>query len=406
MLLTNKELAILFLSSKKLFMSPLLSIILAAILSAGIVVSSIPKLVKIAKQHNIVDNPNYRKLNKVPVPILGGVSVFLGITMATSLFVFSFEAKQIFYLFTAMLLMLYIGVCDDITDMRAMRKLIYQILAVCIIVIVGKIRLECFQGLFGIKEIPFVLGIALTIFYSVGILNAINLIDGVDGLASGFGILVSFIFGISFFLMGDIIYTILCFATLGALLPFFLYNVFGKRNKMYIGDAGSLILGILFATLITLFINEPASLEITSSPITFMVAVFAIPIFDTMRVMVIRILKGHSPFSPDKTHLHHIILGFGFSHAKTTMLEVLATLTLVIVALLITGWPQYLQFGLIVVLGVCVTCIPTLLLRWYIRKYPHCIERRRSASELRRKSSYLYQTMRKLVDGKEVSIEK
>ena len=88
------------------------------------------------------------------------------------------------------------------------------------------------------------------------------------------------------------------------------------------------------------------------------------------------------------------------------MLEVLATLTLVIVALLITGWPQYLQFGLIVVLCVCVTCIPTLLLRWYIRKYPHCIERRRSASELRRKSSYLYQTMRKLVDGKEVSIEK
>ena len=270
----------------------------------------------------------------------------------------------------------------------------------------GKIRLECFQGLFGIKEIPFVLGIALTIFYSVGILNAINLIDGVDGLASGFGMLVSFIFGISFFLMGDIIYTILCFATLGALLPFFLYNVFGKRNKMYIGDAGSLILGILFATLITLFINEQASLEITSSPITFMVAVFAIPIFDTMRVMVIRILKGHSPFSPDKTHLHHIILGFGFSHAKTTMLEVLATLTLVIVALLITGWPQYLQFGLIVVLGMCVTCIPTLLLRWYIRKYPHCIERRRGASELRRKSSYLYQTMRKLVDGKEVSIEK
>lgn len=370
----------------------------AVCVSALIVVWVIPKLVFIAKQHQIVDVPNPRRLNKIPVPVLGGVGVFLGIAVVTTLFSYDLNNRPIIYLFCGMLLMLYVGVWDDITDMRALRKLAYQGMAVGLL-IVGGIRLCSFQGMLGIYELPLFFSVCLTLFYGVGILNAINLIDGIDGLAAGYGMLVSLIFGICFFMLRDKMLALICFATLGALLPFFLVNVFGRKNKMYIGDAGSLILGILFVGMITLFIGHPGVGNLVDSPIVFMLALFGIPVFDTLFVMITRMIRGNSPFAPDKTHLHHVILGFGYTHARTTFIELILCVILVGIAIGITAWSQEIQLIIMMVSGLFVVMVPRLLLQWYKQHYGEKIQGRLLANEIRKKHSVFYKSMRRLADG-------
>lgn len=379
---------------------PLLMLIPVAVLSAFVVALCISPLVEIAQKHKIVDNPNPRKLNTVPVPILGGVGVFLGMTVATAVFSPEDYDKQMLYLFAGMLFMLYIGVCDDIIDMRALRKLAYQMLAIGLMVIFGGIRLRSFQGLFGVEELPWKAGIPFTVFYCIGIVNAINLIDGVDGLASGYGMLAAMLLGICFKLLGDEVPAILCFATFGALFPFFLANVYGQRNKMYIGDAGSLVLGILFAVLATRFLNNPGAIALVSSPITFLIAVFTIPVFDTLRVMVGRMLKHQSPFAPDQTHLHHILLGFGFSHARVTAIELCLTAVSIAITLSIQSLPQEAQLTLVMLAGLVITLLPPAALGGYKKRHALQIEKRRQAAANRKKYGRFHRTLRRIADGR------
>lgn len=287
-------------------------------LFAIIVVSIIhPRLVKTALCRSIVDNPDARKLNKEPIPVLGGVGIYAGILSAVCLFSYIDGVRPLYSVLVAATMMLCIGVADDIVNIRARLKLLSQILAVAVLMYFGGFKIDTFGGLWGVYALPEPVSILLTLLTGVGIVNAMNLIDGVDGLSSGYGIITSAICGTVFCMAGNAAFTILCFAIAGALLPFFIHNIFGRKYKMFMGDGGSLLLGLLFAVMVMQFVHT-GGLPQMKGVVSFVLAVFSIPVFDTLRVMASRMLEGRSPFSADKSHLHHIFIDMGYHHPATT----------------------------------------------------------------------------------------
>lgn len=292
-----------------------------------------PRLVKIALLKNIVDNPDARKLQRTPVPVLGGVAVFFGIVIGIGSMSAVVNCSSLLVVIMAMLAMLYTGTMDDTLNLSPALRFLIEIIVVLLLIFVGGYCIDDFQGLWGVGEISCWYAVPLTVFASVGIINAINLIDGVNGLSSGFCIMACIMFGTLFYLSGCITMTILAVVSIGALIPFFFHNVFGKASKMFIGDGGTLVMG----TIMSIFVIEILSTDSPSAAyvnpnvglIPFTLAVLSVPVFDTLRVMSTRILKGESPFHPDKTHLHHMFIELGASHVATT-LAILSLNTLVV----------------------------------------------------------------------------
>ena len=334
---------------------------------ASIVVFVIhPHLVKIAKMKLIVDNPNARKLNKVPVPVLGGVGVFFGLMFGIGVAGYYTQGMNIqFELIVAMMVMLYTGVGDDILDLSPSVRFALQIFTVCMMMFLCGIYIDNFHGLWGVYRLPFIAAIALTLVSSVGIINSINLIDGVDGLCSGYGMFASLLYGICFIRMGDVSYAVMAFSLFGSLIPFLLHNVFGRKYKMFLGDGGSLVLGFI-CSLYVMRVIQSGSDYITGSTISFTLAVLAVPVFDTLRVMIARMLKRRSPFSPDKTHLHHMFIKLGCSHVMTTVN------ILVLNGLVVVAWHMCNVFSMSAEWQLYVTALTAFVFTWglyYIAAY-------------------------------------
>jgi UDP-N-acetylmuramyl pentapeptide phosphotransferase/UDP-N-acetylglucosamine-1-phosphate transferase len=199
-------------------------------------------------------------------------------------------------------------------------------------------RIDSFHGVLGIYEIPYVASILFTVFVFIVIINGINLIDGIDGLAAGVSILISFTMGLWFLLSEIIPYAIMCFIMVGSLSAFFYFNVFGKNNKIFLGDAGSLIVGMAIAVFTINFLeNQPGFLDFvavgTSPAIAF--GILIIPLFDSLRVFILRLSQGRSPFSADRQHLHHILLDLGFPHLNATLMLISANLFFILLSLVL-----------------------------------------------------------------------
>ena len=282
-----------------------------------------PRLVRIALDKNIVDNPNARKLQRRPTPVLGGIAVFFGSVIGLGCASITCDCSELFIVVVAMMIMLYTGTMDDILDLSPALRFLIEIGTVLLLIFVGGYTLYDFHGLWGLNQIPQGVAIPLTVFAAVGIINAINLIDGVDGLSSGYCILTSLLFGVMFWYVGDRTMGMLAVVAAGSLIPFFFHNVFGKSSKMFIGDGGTLVMGIVMSVFVIRILRHGSMSEVYDAAniglIPFTLAVLSVPVFDTLRVMTTRILKRKSPFHPDKTHLHHMFIRLGCSHAATTL---------------------------------------------------------------------------------------
>ena len=282
-----------------------------------------PKILKISIMKNLVDNPDARKLQRNPVPVMGGIAVFFGIAIGLCSSQTMFNSPNIFMLFTAMLVMLYVGTIDDIISLTPTIRFIIEIAIIMWLMTVSNTSMDCFWGLWGVHTIPLWLAWPLTIFAAVGITNAINLIDGVNGLSSGFCFMASVLFAIMFYNCDNTIMTTLAISAAGAIIPFFFHNVFGNSTRMFIGDGGTLVIGTMMSMFVINLVNSNSLAGNFAKEnlglIPFSIAVLSIPVFDTLRVMSMRIIRGGSPFSPDKTHLHHMFIDFGFSHIATTI---------------------------------------------------------------------------------------
>jgi UDP-N-acetylmuramyl pentapeptide phosphotransferase/UDP-N-acetylglucosamine-1-phosphate transferase len=318
----------------ELEMSPVTLILFAIIISVILVWITVPVIVRLSILKKLFDVPNARKMNKAVVPNLGGVALFFGITIATLLCIHNYSFPEFRYILAGMIIMFYIGIMDDILIISAYKKLLAQMVCALILILPGNIRITDLHGILGFSEISYLSSIILSFIIIISIINAFNLIDGIDGLASALGILASIVLGTLFYEAQEYRYAIVCFAIFGSLITFFFYNVFGRENKIFMGDTGSLIIGLLFAVLIIKY-NEIAltmdSYAKNFSPVISM-AIIIIPIFDMIRLFGYRVFKRKSPFSADINHIHHKILKLGITHLKTTVLLLTANLFLIGIA--------------------------------------------------------------------------
>ena len=320
-----------------------------------------PKVLKIAIMKDLVDNPSARKLQRRPIPNMGGPAVFFGIIIGLCSSQAMFSSPKAFMLIAAMLIMLYIGMMDDIMGLSPSIRFAIEILVICWLMFANKSSLDCFHGLWGLGTIPNYIAIPLTIVSCVGIINSINLIDGVNGLSSGFCFMASVLFAIMFYHTGNTVMTTIAISAAGAIIPFFLHNVFGHDTRMFIGDSGTLVIGTMMSMfVISLLEKTPATIGYAFNGLGFIpfeFAVLSIPVFDTLRVMSSRILRGKSPFHPDKTHLHHMFIDLGYSHTGTTI-SILSLNFLVVVAWFIaykTGASIDVQLYLVMSLSILFT---------------------------------------------------
>ena len=336
-----------------------------------------PHVLTYALRNHVVDNPNERKLQRVPVPVMGGVVVWIGVLI--TLIITFILTKDIYVLWNLVLLtiMFGIGVWDDMRNISAWLRFLVEIMVVWMMILVLKIEINDLHGLWGIHEIPDTVSMPLSLIAGVGIINAVNLIDGVDGYCSSYGIIACIGFAIAFYVGGVWELSVLALVFAAALVPFFFHNVFGRKSKMFLGDGGSLMLGTLLASFVFAMLTSGGPCEQLDadglSPVAFSLAVLAVPVFDTLRVMTSRILRGLSPFHPDKTHLHHLFIDLNFSHLATSYVIIGGNL-FVVFCLLVAwklGLPVDGQVYLVLALGLWNT---TGFYYWMRRQEPKSVQ--------------------------------
>lgn len=320
--------------------------------SWGVVAISVPVVIKIARLKKIMDSPNNRSAHFLPVPTLGGISIFAAVSLSIIIWGGLDFNNGLQYILGALILTFFTGLKDDMLVIAPDKKLISQFYAASLIILGSDLRIGSFYGIMGISELPYWVSVCITVFVFVVVTNAYNLIDGIDGLASMMGTIAALLFGSWFLIAGFEGFAILAFSTAGALIGFVKYN-FSKKQKIFLGDTGSLIIGLLTAALALLFIKMNGQVKgeryfLPNAPfITIMV--LSIPLFDTLRVFVIRMLQKKSPFSPDRNHIHHLLIARNPSHKRATI--VLSVLNLLFVFLsikLFTIMPPSPAFTIVV----------------------------------------------------------
>ena len=300
----------------------------------------IPKILVISYKKELFDMPDSRKVHKVPIPRLGGVSFFpailisvcfmMGVRYFTGYTLVNIDIEQtlcqFFFLAAGGMLLYLVGLADDLIGVGYRYKFMAQIVAALLLVWPGE-WINSLGGIFGVYEIPAFVGIPLTLLIVVYITNAINLIDGIDGLASGLCCIALTVLGILHVIEGEYIYAMLAFSTLGVVIPFWFYNVFGNANKghkLFMGDTGSLTLGyILSALVIHMSVVEPSENIKAGNP--DMIVAFStllVPLFDVVRVVLHRLREGKNPFLPDQNHFHHKLLRTGM-RVRSVMITIL-----------------------------------------------------------------------------------
>jgi UDP-GlcNAc:undecaprenyl-phosphate/decaprenyl-phosphate GlcNAc-1-phosphate transferase len=311
----------------------MLDILLTAAVSFIISFLAIPVVLQIADQKKLFDVPDERKVHTHPVASLGGVGIFGGFLLASLLSIQGRLNPEFQYFFAAALVIFFLGLKDDLVVLSASKKFVGQMVAASILIHLGGIRLDSMHGLFGFDQLPEGFAMALSYLTIIVVINSFNLIDGVDGLAGSLGMLTMLIFGSYFFIVGYQSYALLAFALTGSLLAFLIFNHHPAR--IFMGDSGSLLIGLVNSILVIKFINtasEPSVAIPIESAVAVGFSILIVPLLDTLRVFAIRIFNGRSPFTPDRNHVHHLLLGWGFGHVGVTFTCVLINVSFVAIA--------------------------------------------------------------------------
>ena len=307
----------------------MLDVLIGLVIAFATTYFCLPRVIYIAEKKRLFDVPDNRKVHKAPIASLGGVAIFFGVALACIYCIpFSQDAAFQYYL-TAALIIFFRGMQDDILTSAPGKKLVGQLLASLIVIYKGGLVLTNLQGFAGIYHIPLVAGYALTVLIMIAVINAFNLIDGVDGLAGTLGGAASILLGYFFLKNGYYPYAILSFALSGSLLAFLSFNL--QPARIFMGDTGSLLVGLICSVLVIKFIElAPYSniFQTAASPAVGF-SMIMIPLLDTVRVFSIRLWNRQSPFFPDKNHIHHLLLAKGFSHARVTSFLLVSTLCFV-----------------------------------------------------------------------------
>ncbi len=338
---------------------------------------SIPAIINLAFRKRLFDKPSeLRKVHKRIVPNFGGIAIFTSFLFSSSLFIKSALLPEANILMAGGLILFMIGLNDDIVGLGPLKKFLIQFASALIVALVADIRITSFHGFLGYEELNYYTSISLTVLFIVGIVNAFNLIDGIDGLAASLGTLVSLIYAYLFWNAGVHGWSYLSIALTGALVGFMFFNV--SPARIFMGDSGSLLLGFIAVVLSIKFLDVAAStpvkfgeIKITSG-LGLILAVLIIPIFDTLRVFTLRVIRNRSPFKADSNHLHHRLLFLGLSHMQSTLVLVVANALFIVLAVSF----QSLGNTQLIVTIVLTVLVANGILSLYIERFKKALLRR------------------------------
>ncbi len=273
-----------------------------------------------------MDEPENRSSHALKTATLGGVGLFIAFFVALVFFgvLSELERPDLIKLLTlalATIILLFLGIKDDLIALAPKKKFLGQLFVSGLVIFLSDIRIVSLEGLLGVGALPYLVSVFFTLFVFILVINAFNLIDGIDGLGGTIALISSLSFGIFALVNSDYLLALIAFSIIGSIIGFLFFN-FSKTNKLFMGDSGSLFLGFLLAYqgISFLLLNESAgSLKLPNAPI-LLLAILSFPLLDTLRVFVIRIREGRSPFSPDRNHIHHILIDRGLPHKQATVI--------------------------------------------------------------------------------------
>ena len=326
---------------------------------------AVPSIIKVSQQKKLFAVPNQRSSHKVVIPNLGGIAIFAGFMVSSGIWLKEGLVQDWPYLISAAVLTFFIGLKDDILIIAPWTKLGGQILAASILIIAGGIRITSLHGFFGVKEVNLIYSLLLSLFAFIVIINSFNLIDGIDGLAAGTSIVCSLTYCIWFFYAGKMEYAIISAALIGASAAFFLYNVYGTTNKIFMGDTGSQLIGLILAFLTIKFcqmnIDKSTYYHIEGAP-SVAFGILILPLFDTLRVIFIRLIIKTGIFSADRNHIHHRVIALGLSHKKATFIIVFFNIFFILLSFYLSFYTSIRRLLLIIlVLAEYLSFLPIYL---------------------------------------------
>ena len=350
----------------EVFLPPYILIGIAVLFSFIVTYVAIPSIVRVSKIRGLLATPNGRTSHTDPTPNLGGVAIFAGVIISSVVFTGITTAHELKYIIAAMIIIFFVGLKDDLYPMMAYKKFIGQTVAVMFILIPGDFHLASLHGLFRIGDLSYGISLAVTFILFLALINSFNLIDGIDGLASGVGFLTSTFFGIVFLLDNHLAYAVMSFILSSSLLAFFYFNVFSKKNKIFLGDTGAMLIGLVLAIFAVRFLNFESNsrfLSQSQSTPAILLGVLIVPLFDTARVFLLRMLRGKSPFQADRTHIHHRLLDISGSHLRTTAIILFVNIVFIAIALILRNINTELLIVILLALAAMFSVLPIYLWR-------------------------------------------
>ena len=382
----------------------------SAIIAWVLSVRMYPVIIFVAHQKRLTDAPEARKSHVTEVPNLGGVGLFLAFSLVLILFGMNMaldrpELNQLLSILGATMILLFLGVKDDLVLLSPKKKFIGQIIAAGIVIFMTDVRIQSFDGLLGVGELPYIASVVFTFFVFLLVVNAYNLIDGIDGLASTIGIIASLSFGIFFVLNAQPFLALVSFTLIGAVIGFLGFN-FSKTHKLFMGDSGSLFIGYLLAYqgIAFLGVNESATATfvIAKAPI-LLLAVLSFPLLDTLRVFVIRAKEGRSPFSADRNHIHHRLLDIGLTHIQAT--AVIALCNLILIGVVLAMGDLYINVQLFISVGVGVALYLVPFATIFKKESPVPVKSLVKEEKNRKMALEDYRLAQRIVERKKASME-
>jgi len=297
---------------------PDLNIIYSLITAFLVTFLAIPKLIDFAQKLELLDNGGDRASHHGSTPFFGGIAIFMGVVCSL---LFWSDIENIQYILVSILIVFIVGLIDDLRQITAFKKLIGQIIATLILIFLGDLQIESMHGVLGVYDLPIWASLPFTIFVVIVIINGFNLIDGIDGLAGGIGLISSLSFGGIALIMEQTDMALIAFTLSGALVGFLKFNTFPAR--IFMGDTGSLVVGMILSVLALNCIKFGLVTETHSLPHIgplLAISLLAIPLFDSLRVFVVRAINGKGTLTAARDHVHHALINLGAGHKYTSFL--------------------------------------------------------------------------------------
>ncbi len=326
-----------------------------------------PIIIYMGIKKKLTDVPGHRSTHAFKVPTLGGVGLYVSFVLSMILFGVLVPmgpkgTNQLLALLGGVTVLFFMGVKDDMIGLSPTKKMLSQALAALGVILLTGVRVRGFEGLFGIETLPYLVSVLFSVFVFVLVINAYNLIDGIDGLAGSVAICASTSFGLFFVWYGHYLFFLVSFVLTGAMIGFLRYNLSSKR-KLFMGDSGSLFVGYLLAYQAIGFLELHRDLAATpvavvsNAPILIL-AILMFPILDTVRIFIVRIQNGGSPFFPDRNHIHHRVLRLGLTHKRATLVIICCQVLVIGLALCIGELNIHLQLVIILLVAPLLFLLP------------------------------------------------